>query len=198
MKAIVRLLWAAAMATVTANGLVAAPSARMQGEITVCMQTQASIIDHGAQAIASQIFGGIGVRLEWQHTQRSCLDAPDAIIINLMNHTPRDYRPGALAFALPYEGVHIVVFYDRIVKSLGPRRGASLLAHVLAHEITHLLQGVSRHSETGVMKAYWELDDYERMAWQPLSFTAADVKLIRLGLEKRMSHRLTEGGPGKP
>jgi hypothetical protein len=28
-----------------------------------------------------------------------------------------------------------------------------VLAHVLVHEITHILQGIDRHSESGVMKS---------------------------------------------
>jgi hypothetical protein len=50
---------------------------------------------------------------------------------------------------------------------------------VLVHEITHILQGVDRHSESGIMKAQWTIDDYRAMASKPLSFTPLDVKLIQ-------------------
>jgi hypothetical protein len=63
------------------------------------------------------------------------------------------------------------------------------LAHVLAHEITHILQGVSRHSESGVMKATWDQRDFEKMAWKPLTFTERDVMLIHFGLEARAARK---------
>jgi hypothetical protein len=90
--------------------------------------------------------------------------------------------PGALAYALPYEGTHITVFYDRIAKGAYP---STVLAHVMVHEITHLLQGIGRHSETGVMKARWTVRDMIGMGMTPLPFTREDVDLIYLGLGKR-------------
>ena len=39
-----------------------------------------------------------------------------------------------------------------------------LLAHVLVHEITHVLEGVDRHTGQGVMKARWTEDDLALMA----------------------------------
>ena len=60
-----------------------------------------------------------------------------------------------------------------------------ILAHVMVHEITHVLQGVSRHSESGVMKATWTMKEYGEMLPKPLPFTDDDVLLIRLGLERQ-------------
>jgi hypothetical protein len=66
-------------------------------------------------------------------------------------------------------------------------RVPNLLAHVLVHEITHLIQGINRHSDRGVMKARWDEDDYEQMRSRRLAFTEYDIRLIRLGLEVRSS-----------
>jgi hypothetical protein len=55
----------------------------------------------------------------------------------------------------------------------------------MAHEITHMLQGVSRHSLTGVMKPRWDRNDYSQMAWRPLAFTEGDIALIQLGMKAR-------------
>lgn len=57
-----------------------------------------------------------------------------------------------------------------------------VLAHVLVHEITHILEGIDRHSESGVMKAQWTVEDYRAMADKPLPFAAIDVDLIQRGL----------------
>jgi len=166
---------------------IAAQAGEPDQKVTVCMQTDVDASVRQAQATASKIFAGIGVTLEWRRDRRSCPEGTGIILINLANRTPQGYHPGALAFALLHEGVHIEVFYDRIRKTVGPRTAPSLLAHVLAHEIAHLLQGVSRHAEAGVMKAQWDAKDYQRIAWQPLSFTEHDVRLIHLGLEARAS-----------
>jgi len=80
---------------------------------------------------------------------------------------------------------HIVIFYDRVQQAAHPDLIPCLLAHVLVHEITHILQGFSRHSDQGVMKASWDGSDYSAMAWKPLAFAREDIDLIHLGLAAR-------------
>jgi hypothetical protein len=41
---------------------------------------------------------------------------------------------------------------------------------------------LERHSETGIMKANWETEDFNQMSSMRLAFTKEDVNLIRLGL----------------
>jgi hypothetical protein len=155
--------------------------------VKVCMEPGTDIFATlRAQMVASKIFAEIGVKIEW-HRQDSC--PAEALRISLSNSTPADLLPGALAYALPYEGTHIVVFYDRVQKTVEPGAAPYLLGHVLAHEITHILQGVNRHSASGVMKAHWESDDFLKMKWRPLSFTEEDVTLIHLSLDARSSRR---------
>ena len=74
------------------------------------------------------------------------------------------------------------MFYDRIKYKPAP---AELLAHVMVHEITHILQGISRHSDSGIMKANWSGEEFQRMRFKALPFTEEDVVLIRRGLEAR-------------
>ena len=62
-----------------------------------------------------------------------------------------------------------------------------LLAHVLAHEITHVLEGIDRHSESGVMRAHWSSDEMWDMASKPLAFTEEDKYLIHRGLKVRVA-----------
>ena len=76
-----------------------------------------------------------------------------------------------------------MVFYDRLhTPSVGL---PTLLAHVLVHEITHILQGMDRHSETGVMKARWDEGDFDRMRIKALPFTELDIHLIQSGVDAR-------------
>ncbi len=69
-----------------------------------------------------------------------------------------------------------------------------LLAHELVHEITHILQCLDRHSETGVMKARWTADDYCEMRWKPLTFTPEDIQLIHLGMQMLRSRTANQAG----
>ena len=99
--------------------------------------------------------------------------------------TPTEFVPGAFAFARVYEGVHITVFWDRVQRMTSSLVAGVVLGHVLVHEITHILQGIDRHSETGVMKARWTGEDFFQMTWKPLSFTPGDIYLIQRGLATR-------------
>jgi len=101
--------------------------------------------------------------------------------------------PRALAYALPYEGTHIVIFYDRVQAAVvDPNTVTVLMAHVLAHEITHVLEGVARHSAEGVLKARFIEADYSRMSFKPLKFADEDVARIHQGLEQRAARRNAE------
>jgi hypothetical protein len=148
-----------------------------QHRVTVCMKTLNHEV-YAAQSQASNIFAGIGISLKWRDLKQC--DAK-AMVITLASGTPEYMLPGALANA-DYEQGRIVIFYDRVRQEL-PEKNAHLLAHVLAHEITHALEGISHHSETGLMKAHWEPQDISAMAFKPLAFSAEDIELIHRGLD---------------
>jgi hypothetical protein len=139
-----------------------------------------------AQSLANGIFRSAGVKIDWRCIQPPFQARPkEAIVVEITTETPPQLEPGALAFARPYEGVHINIFYDRAQQVNPGSLTEYVLAHVLVHEITHILQGTARHSETGVMKAHWDHDDYMEMRAKGLPFTEADVQLIRAGLAER-------------
>jgi len=67
-----------------------------------------------------------------------------------------------------------------------------VMAHVLVHEVAHVLQGVKRHSDNGVMKANWTGEDFAQMRRKALPFTADDIDLIQSGVgdrERRLAGR---------
>jgi|SRR5271157_1457300 len=59
--------------------------------------------------------------------------------------------------------------------------------NVLAHELTHALEGVARHSSEGLMKAKWSPGDYAGMVYGPLAFAAEDLDLLRAHFKPEMS-----------
>ena len=141
-----------------------------------------------AKGITAGMFAGIGVRVEWKEGEpprrpqkpTGCAAQADEVLEVQFEETaatrfPRD----AMAYAaLGRVGICIHIFYNRVAAQ--PRDLAPvLLGHVLAHEITHVLEGVPRHSEDGVMKAHWTSADYRQMSGHPLPFAEEDIRLIR-------------------
>ena len=163
--------------------------------VAVCMDYQGNG-DQGpanlSKGIASRMLRRIGVTLTWLHS-KSC--PPEAIHITLTGNTPATLRPGALAYALPYEGTHIRVFRDRI-EAKQPALVPHLLAHVLVHEIIHILQGYTRHSESGVMKAHWDGADFAQMLRSELPITQEDIDLVHAGIAKRAQLAAARGNRG--
>jgi hypothetical protein len=152
--------------------------------VTVCLSpgANAAILYRG-QAAASQILMQAGIRIEWRIDKRACAAAESGIVVTVSPATPEDRHPGALAYAMPYEGTRIVLFYDRVLNAARPSMAPFLVGHVLAHEIAHILQGISRHSASGIMKAHWDAHDYAQMDCGQLNFTDEDIRLIHSGLK---------------
>jgi hypothetical protein len=136
---------------------------------------------HLSMAIASRMFRKIGVTLISVNS-RSC--PPEGVRITVAGNTPATLQPGALAYAMPYEGTHIRVFLDRI-EANQPALVPHLLAHVLVHEIIHILEGYSRHSDHGLMKAHWDDVDRAQMLWADLPIAPEDIYLVHLGIQLR-------------
>jgi hypothetical protein len=175
----------------TAAGVWGAENGEAQRKVTVCAERgSAGPVANAAEVLASRMFAEIGVHIDWR-AANSCAGFGNALTVSISDNTPANQLPGALAYALPYEGTHIVVFYDRIKGQVDGAMVPRLLAHVLVHEITHILQRVSRHSASGVMKARFDYTDHFKMKRKALGFTKEDIDLIHIGLAWRQA-RLTE------
>jgi hypothetical protein len=162
--------------------------------VVVCTTMSRDFLVHRAETTAAGMFAEIGVEIVWQ-PDRAC--PPEAIRITFSDRADRNFRSAAIAYALPYESTHIhmfydiQVFYDRL-REHPARLQEVLLAHVLAHEITHVLQGVARHSGSGIMMARWGASEYDEMLVKPLRFTDEDIRLIHVGLQARESRLIAE------
>ena len=184
---IAMMLAFAVTAGVSANARQSEENARLKVRVFVDNNAVQPSVLHLAEGIADRMFATAGVRIEWRgHSPEGGPPRGGALAIGLASNTPEHLLPGALAFARVYEGVHIDVFCDRLDRMApGSKMAVPLLAHVLVHEITHMIQGIDRHSESGVMKSCWTASDYAEMMSTPLPFTPQDIQLIRLGLAAR-------------
>jgi hypothetical protein len=86
--------------------------------VTVCTDGDSDTgLANLSRAIASGMFRAIGVKIDWRLEFGGC--PPHAILIALSDRTPAGLMPGALAYALPFEGSHILIVP-------GPDRGERL------------------------------------------------------------------------
>ncbi len=148
----------------------------------------------GAPMRAAEMFKRIGIDIKYLGANHC---PAGALAISVSTRTPASKNPGALAYALPFEKTHIIVFLDR-VRAFPRTEQDAILAHVLAHEITHILEGVTHHSNSGVMKAHWQDDDLAAMCRHPLSFAPEDLYLIQRGMEQRQARHFKRAGYAVP
>jgi hypothetical protein len=136
-----------------------------------------------AQAIVTKAFADAGVRVEWL-SDKQCQNAPAGALYLILEATASSrFKPLTLGYAQPYNaGTAVHIFYNRIRED-HPADYAIVLGHAMAHEIAHVLQGVGRHSESGLMKARWTYRDYGDMHLGLLRFAPEDVELLQFGLK---------------
>jgi len=149
-----------------------------------------------ATPLASDLFKKIGVRLNWHTGEPQA--GQTALAIRTEQHAPESATREALA-ASRLSGstmVEITIYGDRLRRFLDAHRSLAGVAagYVLAHELAHAIQGVDRHSESGIMKAHWSDVDFHEMVFHKLAFAPVDVELINQALAIRQATQVTEAG----
>jgi hypothetical protein len=138
---------------------------------------------------ASRLLEAAGIRLEWHDgAPAKDEDGRGVVAISFLPGPPPAFLTAenahALAAARPYAtSSAILVFADRVANYLFPYTtmvAGKVLGHVLAHEIGHVLEGLARHSESGLMKATWTPDDLRDMMRSRFAFADDDVQLLQL------------------
>jgi hypothetical protein len=156
--------------------------------------------------VASGIFEKIGVHLNWHAgelpaTQSAAGDGAiqKAFGVRTLQHAPESATADALASAriVGLSGTEITVYEDRLQSFLNNRRnlagvGGAGAGYVLAHELAHVMQGVKRHSASGILKAQWSSSDCDDMTFHKLAFTNFDAELIHQGLARQLASRRSE------
>ena len=182
-------------------------SASEQPELTVRVYDLAHVQSRAlrrAQQVAGRILQNAGIRPVWAVGNedaresrlvdadaaggRACNDAlrPAEVSVRLAPAAPPGLPPLALGFALPCAryGVQVTLFVDRIERAAArvPPSYATVLGHALAHEVGHVLLRSERHASTGLMRAVWSREDWQRMSASGLWLTAEEAAAIRGGL----------------
>jgi hypothetical protein len=160
-----------------------------QVDVYINAHDDSSLLIGSGTIIASAVYQRIGVRLNW-HTGEPKVTSGSAsndssrrvYKVRTVAQAPDSASAGALASTdeVGSSGTQITVYKDRILRLLNanPRLQYVAVGYVLAHELAHLMQGVLRHSESGILKARWSYDEYQEMCLRKLAFTQTDIELI--------------------
>jgi len=158
-----------------------------------------------AKCLAGQMLRPTGVRVVWRAGEPREDAAGSVVVAVRFTDAPSvDHQHGALARTWPFAGGvrRIDVFRNRVSAFAG-RSGIEefkLTAHVLVHEIGHVLERLDRHSSTGVMKAHWTSGDFRAMGGKPLPFAQEDLEWIGETLKDLRARRVKGAndiiGPG--
>jgi hypothetical protein len=137
-----------------------------------------------SRPMVSDVFRKIGVLLTWRKG-----DVParrNALGIRTEEHAPASASAEALAATELRASTSpgITIYEDRLQAFwiAGSLPAPVAAGYVLAHELTHAIQGVARHSDSGIMKAHWSESDFQQMMFRKLEFAPVDVDLIHRGL----------------
>ena len=149
------------------------------------------------KVVAWGIFRQIGVGLIWHPVRSANGTERSGFTIRLREHAPDTAAPAALASTRleDFRGREITIYKDRLEGFVvsHPNLASVAAGYVMAHELAHAMQGIDRHSDSGILKACWTRYDFEDMVYLKLNFTSADVALIHEGLTLQLPSR--PGGP---
>jgi hypothetical protein len=152
-----------------------------------------------ARHAVSAVLKPAGIDITWRDCRRagtngsSCNGAlePTEVIIRVVNAASTTQADDRLGYSSVDVQHHYdclaTVFADRIEAMAGRTQSdqATLLGHVMAHEIGHLLMGTSTHSPIGLMRKRFSDDELRRRSQIDWQLTRSDAKNVRVGLLER-------------
>jgi hypothetical protein len=154
-----------------------------------------------AEAEAAEILGKAGIEIAWTNCDPTRKDLGDAAECNqLQGPTTLFVR------ILPYFGVipgtdkQTMGFALGTLASVSIRRVSEeaaefgvkpyeVLGPAIAHELGHILLGQKGHSPTGIMRARWRREDYERAPRGAFNFTAEQARSVRAEVRRRVQEQ---------
>jgi hypothetical protein len=154
-----------------------------------------------AEEDAGEVFRRAGIEMDWKNcggeevaafAGKQCNEVayPERLVLRI-ERRPRGLVEEPLGVAYLSEdgqGAYCDVFLEPMeeLQQLYAVNLDSLLGHVAAHEIAHLLLGLHSHSVNGLMRAHWGLRTMEELKRGVLGFnsTQAEAMVERLELAR--------------
>jgi hypothetical protein len=201
-----------ALQTLFALGILAASGAEAQSLLTVRVYNYAAVPGNtlaAAEATAQAIFRRSGIEAEWLHCPTNRDEAglfpacrkpagPWEVVLQIVPQSMEPKIVGSDAFGLALPGTssepstHAYLYYHRAEqtateshRTARPVSLPALMAHVIVHEVGHLVLGPNMHSPRGIMRARWEARDLREMEIGAVGFPSDQAKTLRARLEER-------------
>ena len=110
---------------------------------------------------------------------QNCCRAPHSIRARIVARPPAGASESALGVARPLSlsGINVTIFESAVkaTANLNSVDPTVVLAHALAHEISHVLQRSVKHSSHGLMSAAWGDKEFDLMRRVPLRFATQEI-----------------------
>jgi hypothetical protein len=154
----------------------------------------ADVLEH-AQNRAERIYGPMAIALTWIDpvTTAGAFGSPEGALrltMKIVPHSKLGYADDVMGFAVK-GGNLAYVFHDRVSDFAEQRKiePATVLAHVLAHEMGHLLLQNRVHPSNGIMRGNWDRahDLAILRSTSGLSFRIVEAELIRQRIENALA-----------
>jgi hypothetical protein len=182
-------VWMVAVAMAAAMAAQAeSPKPRVDALLTVFTYNLAGVrgdVMARAKRVATTAFAAAGIEVRWvkgkHYGEPREVAGGEIRTVVFDGPAPANFRSQAMAVTNVGRGADsdVHVFYSRVLAFEDSLYMPEFLGNVLAHELTHSLQGVARHSSEGLMKAVWSVGDRAEMFRGPLPFAAEDLDLLR-------------------
>jgi hypothetical protein len=161
----------------------------------------------GAEMEASRVFRQSGIEVKWLNCPLPAEGPEDAAQCRTavfpeylqLRIARRSLNLSGFTFGISYlsadgTGCYANLFYDR-VEELNARSHislASILGHVAAHEIGHLLLGTNSHAESGIMRARWQSGELGSVSKGALFFSDTESRQMGNKLATWHARRMDE------
>jgi hypothetical protein len=187
------------------------PTAGQRPELTLRVYNYARLDPvslASSERVAAAIFAAAGIETAWVNCPRSQVEyaarpacqtnaRPTDIDLKILTRPMAEklqVRNEPAGFALPCSdsqpGCEVTVFYYLVdeLRTYGYRTD-SILGHVIAHEVAHVLIG-GAHSEHGIMRGQWSRWELQRMSWGLLlCFSDEQSEALRAAVVRRATWR---------
>lgn len=182
--------------------------------VTISVYNEAEVpadVLEQAENEALHVFRQAGIEVNWlncrfpavsEEASRACREAvfPEHLHLRIVRKSLglKGETMGISFQADDGSGCYADLFYEPMeqLHLSGGTDIASLLAHVAAHEIGHLLLGRNSHSSAGIMHAHWTAEELENAKIGGLVFQEKESRRMRAGLAA--AKRASKQGRGFP
>jgi hypothetical protein len=195
--------------TLPSSAVFAQESIDVEKPVTVSVHNDAGIPAgtlRGAELEASRVFRQSGIEVKWLNCPQpanaedaaKCRTAvfPEYLQLRIARRSLNlsDFTFGISYLSADGSGCYANLFYDRVAElhARSHMSLASILGHVAAHEIGHLLLGTNSHTESGIMRARWQSGELGSVGKGALFFSDAESRQMGNKLATWHAKRMDE------